>query len=175
MIDPVISVALRCVLAALFATAAWHKATDLPRFRATLIAYRLLPPSLGRSVAALVPGLELAIAVGLLLPAYRWAAYAATALLGFYSVAIAVNLARGRRNIDCGCFGRAARMPLHEGLLARNALLIACAIAVPLPLRVRPLVWVDALTVGLLVTVTILLWVSFWRLRQLARLRGGRR
>lgn len=175
MIDPVISVSLRCLLAALFATAAWHKASDLPRFRSTLLAYRLLPTSFGRATAGLIPGVELAVAVGLLLPAYRGAAYTGAALLTTYTAAIAVNLLRGRRDIDCGCFGPAATTRLGGGLLIRNGILIASALVVVIPLHERALVWVDVLTVGFVVTVTILLWVSFWRLRQLAKAPGGPR
>ncbi|MEM9730479.1 MAG: MauE/DoxX family redox-associated membrane protein [Myxococcota bacterium] len=167
MIDPVVSVSFRCALAALFAAAAWHKTSDLPRFRATLLDYRLLPLSVGRAFAALVPGMEIAIATALLLPAYRWAAYAGLTLLVVYTVAMAVNLARGRREIDCGCLGPASRSPLRGGLLVRNTILMAGAVGVAMPLRERSLVWLDAFTVAVVVAVTALLWTSFWRLRVL--------
>jgi len=175
MIDPVVSVSLRCLLAVLFATAAWHKASDLRRFAATLEAYRLLPPWLGGAAARALPVAEVAVAVSLLLPLYRWAALGAVAMLVLYSVAIAINLARGRREIDCGCFGPAAGVPLSGALVARNALLIGAAAIVSLPVGARPLVWVDAFSVIVAVAVTTVLWISFWRLSETARLQRGHR
>ena len=174
MIDPVVSVSLRCLLAVLFATAAWHKASDSRRFTATLDAYRLLPSWLGEAVARALPVAEVAVTVSLLLPLYRWAALGAVALLVLYSVAIAINLARGRREIDCGCFGPAAGVPLSGALVARNVLLIGAATLVSLPVGPRPLVWVDAFSIVVAVMVTTLLWISFWRLSETARLPRGR-
>jgi hypothetical protein len=115
------------------------------------------------------------VAISLLLPLYRWAALGAVALLVLYSVAIAINLVRGRREIDCGCFGPAARVPLSGGLVARNALLIGAAALVSLPVGARPLVWVDAFSVIVVVAVTTILWISFWRLSETARLQRGHR
>jgi hypothetical protein len=71
----------------------------------------------------------------------------AAGLLAVYTGAIAINLARGRRDIDCGCAGPALREPLSGWLLGRNGILLAAALACLVPLRPRPLVWVDALTV----------------------------
>ncbi|MGB5811188.1 MAG: MauE/DoxX family redox-associated membrane protein [Polyangiales bacterium] len=168
MIDPVVSVSLRCLLAAVFVAAAWHKVSDHARFRAVLRAYRVIPGSLSDVVSWSVPLVEFLVAGGLASPSYRIAAGAAAGVLTLYSAAIAFNLARGRRDIDCGCFGPAARVPLSGSLLARNAVLVSGALLASAPLRDRPLVWVDGLTVVLLVLVTALLWVSFWRLRQVA-------
>ena len=175
MIDPVLAVSLRCLLAAVFASAAWHKASNPSTFRATLRAYRVLPTRISGFTASLLPGLELAVAVGLLLPTHRWAAYAALGMLSAYTAAIGINLLRGRRDIDCGCFGPAHRVRLSELLLLRNALLMGAAAVVLAPLAPRPLVWVDILTALSVVTVTGLLWVSFWRLRSLTAARGGSR
>ncbi|MDH3199826.1 MAG: hypothetical protein OEM15_02930 [Myxococcales bacterium] len=174
MIDPVVSVSLRCVLALLFATAAWHKVSNRDRFASTLEAYRLLPTWLGKGVARGLPVLEIAIAVSLLLPLYRPAALGAAVLLVLYSVAIAINLARGRRDIDCGCFGRAARVPLSETLLLRNAVFIAAAAAVHLPVGARPLLWMDGFTAVAVLTVTTLLWGSLRRLGEMSTLGGSR-
>jgi hypothetical protein len=175
MIDPVVSVSLRCLLAVLFATAAWHKASDSRRFTATLDAYRLLPPWLGGAAARALPVAEVVVAISLLLPLYRWAALGAVAMLILYSVAIAINLARGRREIDCGCFGPAAGVPLSGGLVARNVLLIGASALVALPVSTRLLVWVDAFSIIVAVAVTALLWISFWRLSETARLQRGHR
>jgi len=42
-------------------------------------------------------------------------------LLALYTLAVVVNLARGRREIDCGCFGPAARQPLSAALVSLPA------------------------------------------------------
>jgi hypothetical protein len=46
-------------------------------------------------------------------------------ILGVYTVAMSVNLARGRRYIDCGCGDLPT--PLSGWLLLRNGLLMALA------------------------------------------------
>ncbi len=144
--DPVVDVTLRAALALLLLAAAGHKLRDLPRFRATLADYRLLPHAIVPAAAGLVAGVELAIAAALLvLP--RPALVAAAALLAVYAVAIGINLARGRRHIDCGCAGPAARQTISGRLVARNVLLATSALAGLAPAHPRPLVWVDALTI----------------------------
>ena len=64
-----------------------------------------------------------------------------------------MNLARGRREIDCGCFGPALRQPLSLALVLRNAGLIALALVCALPVGSRALVPLDALTIAALVAL----------------------
>ena len=145
-LDPVLALALRGGLALLFAVAAWHKLRDLAAFRAALGGYRLIPERmLGGAVLALV-GAELATAAALLSSAHG--ASAAALLLALYTAAVLANLARGRREIDCGCFGPAARQPLSFGLVARNAALVALALLCALPVTPRAFVWLDGLTIA---------------------------
>src|SRR5437870_1480218 len=128
--DPVIDLTLRTALALLFFVAAGHKLRDLDRFRATLAEYRLLPAGLVPLAAALVVAVEVAAAGALLVPGARAAGLVvAAALLALYGAAIAINLARGRRDIDCGCAGPAVRRPITGALVARNAALAALALA----------------------------------------------
>ncbi len=165
MIDPVIELSLRLALALLFAAAAWHKVSDRVRFGATLRAYRLLPPWLVAPVARLLPLAEAAIAIGFLYPLTRQAAaFAAVPLLIVYTVAIAANLARGRREIDCGCFASSARVPLSTWLVVRNVILIVAASVLVMPIRMRTLIWLDALTVPTTLTILSLLWAAGQRL-----------
>jgi hypothetical protein len=148
-LDPALHGALRLSLALLLLAACQHKLRDFAGFRAALAEYRLLPARWASAGAALLLLAELATGLALLLPgSARGAALAAALLLLLYSVAIGINLARGRREIDCGCAGPGARRPLSEALIARNALLIAVATACTLTPAARPLVWVDALTVA---------------------------
>lgn len=153
-LDPAVEAALRGALALLFLVAAAHKLRDFGAFAGTLADYRMLPSRLTRPAAAAVVLLEATLAPALLLPrAHDPTLLATAALLGAYTLAIGVNLLRGRRHIDCGCSGPALRQPLGESLVARNLLLVALALACLLPVRARPLVWVDAISIAGLVCV----------------------
>jgi hypothetical protein len=174
--DPVLDVALRGSLALLFLVAAGHKLRDPGAFRATLADYRLLPARTTTLAATLVPGAELVAAGALLFPVGRSVGpLLTTALLVVYTGAIAINLARGRRDIDCGCAGPAARQPLGGGLVARNAVLVAGALGCLVPLRPRPLVWIDAVTATGAIAVLAGLYAALERMMAtapaLARLR----
>ena len=165
MIDPAIELSVRLGLALLFAAAAWHKVSDRVRFVAAVRAYHLLPSWLVSPVARLLPLLEATIALGLAYtPTRQAAAFAAVPLLALYTLAIAVNLARGRREIDCGCFAASARVPLSNWLIVRNAILIGAACLLIMPIRTRTLVWIDALTVVTTLITLSLLWAAGRRL-----------
>ncbi len=116
---------VRVALAALLAAAGIGKLRDRRRFDGTVLDYRLLPPRLALRLAAPLPWVELALGVGLL-AGVRQAGQAAALLFGIYGAAMAVNLARGRRLIDCGCGDEPQR--LNGWLVLRNALLAAAAL-----------------------------------------------
>lgn len=179
MIDPVIELTLRTAFALLFAAAAWHKVSNRTRFAASLDAYALLPARLVAPISLLLPALECALAIGLLhAPSREPAAIASMALLALYTGAIATNLARGRREMDCGCFASSARVPLTPWLVVRNLVLISAAALLVAPVRARSLVWVDQLSIATAVLVLWLLWSAALRLAQtgpaLQRLGGPR-
>jgi uncharacterized membrane protein YphA (DoxX/SURF4 family) len=164
-LDPIILWSLRVALALLFAAAAWHKLSDRARFQATLDAYALLPASMLSPASWLLPAFELAIALALLLPvSSRAAALFAAVVLLAYSAAIALNLARGRSQIDCGCFMSSKTTPLSGALLLRNSVLLVGALALLLPAEERPLVWIDALTLNAGVITLSLLSQAMQRL-----------
>ena len=147
-VDPAIAWILRASLALLFAAAAWHKLRDSTAFEGTVRDYRVLPGGLASSFAVVLPLVELALALSLLLPRLgAGPALGAAALLGLYSAAIAWNLARGRSSIDCGCLGPSGRAALSPALLVRNALLLGGCLVLAVPQGSRALVWVDACTV----------------------------
>ncbi len=157
-VDPAIAWTLRVALAALFATAAFHKAADLAAFAATLRDYRMLPAAVTGLLAPCFAAAEALVAVSLLAPGWAGSAAAGGAgLLLVYTAAIATNLLRGRREIDCGCFGPRVRQSISGGLVARNAVLVAGAFVAALPAGSRPLVWVDAVTIVLGACVLALL------------------
>ena len=118
--------ALRILLAIVMAGSGIGKLQDLDDSRQMVLDFGL-PYPLARPVGTLLPGLEIAIAVGLVVtPASAWAAWAALGLLGAFTLAVGLNMAAGRRP-DCRCFG-----PLHVAsigwrTLTRNVLLMAIA------------------------------------------------
>lgn len=177
MLDPVIPLVVALSLAALWIAAAAHKLRAFDAFSGVLADYRLLPPRAIGVCAAAVVGVELGLGIGLLTPAGRIFALAGSALvLVLYAGAIAANLARGRRFIDCGCSGFAGQQPLGVWLVVRNLLLALAALATTLPVQGRALVWFDAVAVPAAVGVSALLYAAINRLfaqgPDLARLRG---
>ena len=167
MIDPVVDLTVRLALALLFGAAAWHKLSDSARFEAALRSYRALPAWAERPAAWLIPGAEALIAASLLSSTTRTAAALAGAcLLCAYSAAIGVNIARGRRDIDCGCFVSSANVPLSWALLVRNAVLLGATALAALPASLRPLSWLDSFTIAAALLGLSLLWMATQRLTQ---------
>jgi len=174
--DPAIDTALRLALALLFLAAAWHKLRDPRGFRVALADYRLLPAATTSAVAALLVTAEVAAAVLLLVATPRAAGpLLGAALLALYAGAVAVNLLRGRRHIDCGCGAGGAT--LTWSLVARNAILLAAALACLTSPRARALGWVDALSVvGTVAALAALYGAAGWLQAiapRAARLREG--
>jgi hypothetical protein len=102
---------------------------------------------LGQSAAYALAGAEAFVIVGLTVPVARpAAAMLALALLVAYGAAIAINLARGNRRIDCGCGG--AGQGLSWFLVLRNVLLVGLAVvasASPLPVELGLFAWISAI------------------------------
>jgi hypothetical protein len=173
--DPTIDLTLRTALGLLFAVAAVHKLRDPGRFVATLAEYRLLPPGLVTAGAAVVVAAELGVVIALVSDRRPGLAAAAALLVGY---AVAINLARGRRDIDCGCAGPAARRPISATLVIRNLALAALALAGLSPLAARPLLWIDGLTIAAATAALAACWTAADRLLALApsfgRMRGAR-
>jgi hypothetical protein len=160
-LDPVVQVALQAAAALLFLAAAAHKLRDPSSFREALHGYGVLPPALEAKAGAALAAAELCLGAGCLLPATAAAACIGGALLlGLYSGAMARNLARGRRFIDCGCGGPGGRRPLGGGLLLRNAALIALLAIAALPSVGRALVWLDGIAVVMLLALLSLLYAA---------------
>ncbi len=160
-VDPAVQGALHASAALLFGAAALHKLRDPAGFRASLAGYRLLPARAVPTVAAGLVLSELALAAGCLAPATAPAACLAGAVLVVaYACAVGVNLARGRRAIDCGCGGPGGRRPLSAGLVVRNVVLAALLVLAALPAGARSLVWLDALSVAGLAALLALVYAS---------------
>lgn len=165
-IDPAISVALGFSLGLLFAASAAHKALGLREFEGVLRNYRVLPSIAVPAAVISIIAFEAATALLVLLPSTRAAgALAAAAILLVYAAAIAVNIMRGRTEIDCGCsFGTPADR-LSSGLLARNGVLIAAALVAAAPAAQRPLTAPDFMAIALFVPTAAAFYLSFEAIR----------
>jgi hypothetical protein len=125
-----IALAVRILVALVFLTAAFGKLRHRLVFQGVVANYRLLPDIAVSAFALLLPLVEAVVAAGLLFTSSSWPAVSAAALLILFAVAMAINILRGRRHVDCGCFQSALKQTLSWILVTRNAVL-AVLLAVP--------------------------------------------
>ena len=122
MLSSALGLVARLTVAAVFAAAGLGKLTDRKGTRKAVAEFGA-PDRLVAPLALLLPVAELGIAVALLFAATRPAgAVGALVLLGIFSTAIAVSLARGQAP-DCHCFGQLHSAPASWKTLVRNAAL----------------------------------------------------
>jgi uncharacterized membrane protein len=158
-IDPAISWTVSLALAMVFAASALIKFVDFSEFRGALENYRIVPEGLSMPAAMTVPVIELAGAVGLLIPRFHAdAAMVLISLLAIFTAAIAINMMRGRLYIDCGCFGPMLRQPLSYWLLARNGVLMLLGAVAVIPNDARAMTWLDVVTVALGASTLVILY-----------------
>lgn len=121
----------RCVIGAILLVAAVAKLGRHGQLVSIVFNYRIVPTPLVRPVAALLPAIELIVAVALLTGIeVRYAGASAAALFVLFGLAMAINLARGRSEIACGCFGaRGDQEPLRWLYVWRNVGLAGAALA----------------------------------------------
>lgn len=170
-LDPVIFRSCQAAAAVVFGVAALSKLVNIERFERAVASHGLLPAILSGPVALVLAMAELAIAAALIVDSARpVAALAGLGLLAVFFTAIAINLARGNRDVDCGCwaFGRkepdgSARLSgWHLGRVAVLAMLVAPSLSEPAQ---RAVEWFDYVTVtgglaiagGLFVAIDLLL------------------
>lgn len=164
-VDPLYWYACRWLVAGVFAIALAHKLAAFAAFERVLRDYRILPAAVVPFTARLIVFLEASVIFGLAsgfwLPS---SAALACALLASYGAGIALNLARGRRDIDCGCFGPAERAgnghSLSGWLLLRNLGLIMMTLLIFMPVGGRELMWLDLTTVAAAVAAGLVLYLA---------------
>ena len=119
----------RLALAVVFSLAAVAKLADRARSEEAVAAFGI-PDRLALTVAFLLPLAELSVAV-LLVPASTagFGAAGASALLGLFTLVVALNLKAGRTP-DCHCFGQLGTKRIGPGTLVRNGLLGGLAVVV---------------------------------------------
>jgi hypothetical protein len=170
--DPVVELVVRIALTLLLATSARHKLGDFARFRAAVGNYRILPARLVGTFAAVVMASELVLATllasGTLV---ETSAIATATLLLVYASAIAVNVRRGRTDLDCGCMGPASAVPVSSALVVRNLLVALASIVLVLPVSPRGLGGLGALDIVVVSAATASLvacWAASERMLALA-------
>jgi hypothetical protein len=115
-------------LALIFLAAAWHKFQGLPEFSGVLRNYQILPEWSVGGVARLLPIVELTLALCLLAGfMLSLMTYLAFVMLMVFTVAIALNILRGRTYIDCGCFRPESAQHLSWWMVLRNISLASAA------------------------------------------------
>src|SRR5271166_1961631 len=143
-IDPAIRGLCAFSLALIFGASGVMKLRDLEMFEGSLANYQLVPMWAEKPLSYVLPIIECAAAAGLMVASTRtMAASMLLALLTIFTGAIAINLVRGRTNIDCGCFGPALRQELSGWLLLRNLFPMILAAVVILPESVRAIESLD--------------------------------
>jgi uncharacterized membrane protein YphA (DoxX/SURF4 family) len=168
-VDPAFSSLALLLLAVVFATAAVGKLRDLTGFVGVVEQYALLPPALVRPFAYALPVVELAAVLGLLLSLSRpLAAAVLIVLLLAFAAAMAFNLARGRSEIDCGCFIGGQKQRISWALVARNLVLGAFGLTLLAEPSGRPLAALDWLTILAAGASLLLLYEAISRLFGLA-------
>jgi hypothetical protein len=167
--DPAIEYTLRFSFALLLGSAATHKLRDLARFRATLVEYDILPSAAAGGAAVAIATVE-AVLAAMLASGVALAAAAAgvCALMLAYAAAISANVARGRTDLDCGCMGPAARVPVSPALVVRNLVLAAAPAALLVPASARAPHWIDVASALLATLALAASWLATEKMLALA-------
>jgi len=106
-----ISTLVRLAMAGILIFAAIPKLQDIPHSIIAVRAYRLLPESMVHFVGTMLPFLELALAVLLILGLFtRLAAIVWLVMMGAFMFGVAWAWIKGY-SIDCGCFGGGGDVP----------------------------------------------------------------
>jgi uncharacterized membrane protein YphA (DoxX/SURF4 family) len=183
-LDPVLVWIARLAVVLLFAAAGLSKLRRPGTFREAVAAYDVLPGGIVAAAAMAMAAAEVIGAALLLWPAGRLAgALLLGALLLVFSTAIAINIARGRTDVDCGCWLFGAEPTAGQGrlgamTLARNGGLAILLVVASLPPAGRLLGMLDWLTIATGTLAAVGLFAMAVHLmtsgRQLAGLRAAR-
>lgn len=170
--DPLIDLSLRFLLAMVFAGAAASKLQNAEEFHGVVRNFRLLPRAVDGAFAFALPWVELALAASLVTGIGLVAgSMAAAALLLVFAAAVAINIARGRTEIDCGCFRHGLRQRLSWALVARNSLLAGAAFWIAAEPQVfRAFAAYDVVIAALAALAVLLIYLCAMELAAIRRL-----
>lgn len=172
---------LHILIGLLFLTSGIAKALDLTRFTASVAEYKLIPSNMSAPIAYALVSLELTTGVLLLVGLFTTiATLIAIMLLAVFSTAVAMNLLRGRTQIDCGCLGGLSEQYLSWSIVARNVAVALLASATLIPVfssstefllasaRPRPDLWpqfVQLVPLPIAVYLLYLAYIQWWVFR----------
>lgn len=121
---PWLTVRVQIALGAIFVAAAIPKIVDPPSFAHMIYNYRILPGGLVNISAIILPWIEIAAGLALILGVWtRAARNLIVAMLVAFIIAIAFNLMRDNA-IDCGCFDVSAAGKTHDERIADMRMVI---------------------------------------------------
>jgi hypothetical protein len=166
IIDPLIVKVISIGFGLLLLNAARHKLSDRKSFMATLGDYQLMPATVLKPAVWLIIGSECVLGCAWFAASAESAAVAACAtslLLTGYTLAIAINLLRGRVYVSCGCGlsnSAADGQSLSWGLVLRNILLVLIALLAALPGSTRALGVFDIATLIATLPAMVLLYIA---------------
>ena len=104
----ILALAARLYLVAIFLFACWHKILEPAAFALDIATYQILPLGLVNPLAIVLPWVELAAGLMLLLAfRTRAAALLVAGMMVMFTVAIAIAVAKGL-DMSCGCFASQA-------------------------------------------------------------------
>jgi uncharacterized membrane protein YphA (DoxX/SURF4 family) len=123
----IIRVLLAMGLGSVFLTSAVPKMRHPKNFMLAVIEYRILPFTLSRLFALILPALELLIALLLVTGTFvRFAALAYAFLMLSFVIGVSVNIRRGR-DLRCHCFGSNHKRTITASLVMQDLLLCMSA------------------------------------------------
>ena len=150
MVDFLIPQIAAYTVALIFLIGFWQKISDIELFEISVDAYALLPQWALKGFTYGIVSLEATASLFLLRKeTMQIGAILAIVLLIIVSVAIAINLLRGRNDIGCGCGGIEDEQKISWLLVIRNLIIIVFLMPVFLTTAERTLVLVDNLTLYL--------------------------
>ncbi|MED4572683.1 MauE/DoxX family redox-associated membrane protein [Brevibacillus agri] len=120
-----ITLYMRSIVGTILLTAGYMKIKNIHEHSQVIKEYRLIPNSIIPYVAFFLITIEIMCGIGLYLGVYKYfTLLTAFTLLVVYSVAITINLVRGRNEISCGCGGVLGTHNLSWKLVIRNIFLL---------------------------------------------------
>ena len=119
----VLALAARLYLGAIFLLACWHKLVEPGAFAIDIATYQILPLATINPMAIVLPWVELAAGIMLIVGfRTRAAALLVAGMMGVFLAAISIALAKGL-NMSCGCFASqgAAEDPISWRTIVRDS------------------------------------------------------
>jgi len=124
----------------MFLSAGMSKLRHQDYSQQALEAYQLAPKFLTGFLSRSLASAELLLVPALILPlSQSMAVYAAVLLLLVYAMAIAINLLRGRKRLDCGCNGPDSKQSISWWMVLRNLFMAMVLLMLPIQTVLAPL------------------------------------